>query len=99
MVMYAGKVVEYNSVTELFSSPKHPYTQGLLQAIPRFDMEVDELYTIKGNVPILQNIPVGCRFADRCQYCQPQCRIADSPLFRCGEVGTVRCWLYAPVGG
>jgi oligopeptide/dipeptide ABC transporter ATP-binding protein len=77
-VMYAGAVVEYASVHELFRAPKHPYTLGLLNSIPRPDTE--RLIPIDGQPPSLVNLPKGCRFADRCPLVEPRSREAVPPL-------------------
>lgn len=63
-VMYAGSVVEYSAVHELFNNPKHPYTRGLLNSIPRPGS--DRLRAIDGRPPSLTKLPPGCRFANRC---------------------------------
>ena len=95
LVMYAGKVVEYNNADAVFSNPRHPYTQGLLKAIPHINDKVDMLYTIDGTVPTLANMPKGCRFADRCPSCMEKCYEKEPPMLNtCG--GQVRCWLYEP---
>jgi oligopeptide/dipeptide ABC transporter ATP-binding protein len=75
-VMYAGRVVEYGTVEDIFYRPKHPYTRGLLDSIPHFETghKLDQLKTIKGMVPSLYNLPEGCRFAERCPYAQDDCR-------------------------
>src|SRR5699024_12457091 len=66
--MYAGQIAEIAEVDELFKTPKHPYTQALLGSIPRMDQDEEELSTIEGIVPSIQNMPKnGCRFADRCK--------------------------------
>lgn len=74
VVMYAGKVVEESSVENLFISPQHPYTEGLLKCLPRVDEKFERLNTIEGYVPSPQDYPEGCRFRDRCQYAQEECR-------------------------
>jgi oligopeptide/dipeptide ABC transporter ATP-binding protein len=73
-VMYAGSVVEYASVQELFKNPKHPYTVGLMHSLPR--PGGDRLTPIFGQPPSLVNLPRGCRFADRCPLVEPRCREA-----------------------
>jgi peptide/nickel transport system ATP-binding protein len=82
VVMYAGKVVEYGTVEDIFYRPKHPYTRGLLDSIPHFETghKLDELKTIKGMVPSLLNLPKGCRFQDRCPNVQNDCRQNEPPL-------------------
>ena len=94
LVMYAGKVVEYAPVKELFGAPKHPYTQGLLASIPVLGMVKDELDTIPGTVPSLLNLPAGCRFATRCPYRMERCDQEEPPLIKLEGNRLVRCWLY-----
>lgn len=77
-VMYAGAVVEYASVQDLFAHPKHPYTLGLMNSLPRPGGE--RLTPIEGQPPSLVNLPRGCRFADRCPLVEPKCREAVPPL-------------------
>ena len=72
-VMYAGKVVESAEVHELFQNPKHPYTQGLLGALPKMDSR-QRLNSIDGMVPTLKDMPTGCRFAPRCPMATQKCR-------------------------
>ncbi|MBU2648804.1 ABC transporter ATP-binding protein [bacterium] len=80
VVMYAGTVAERAPVNDLFKSPKHPYTLGLLASIPRLETPPKQrLATIEGMVPDLQNIPEGCRFQNRCHYAQDRCREASPP--------------------
>ena len=86
-VMYAGRAVEQGTALELFDRPLHPYTQGLLAAIPRPDPATGSskrpggrLANIQGQVPSLLNLPPGCRFAGRCPEAEPRCREADPPL-------------------
>ena len=71
VVMYAGKVVERAGVAELFSAPKHPYTQGLLQSLPGLHLEHERLPSVKGSVPSLNELPGGCPFHPRCPQCRP----------------------------
>jgi oligopeptide/dipeptide ABC transporter ATP-binding protein len=82
VVMYAGKVVEYGTVEDIFYRPKHPYTRGLLDSIPHFETghKLDELKTIKGMVPSLLALPKGCRFQDRCPNVQNDCRQMEPKL-------------------
>jgi len=72
VVMYAGQVVEQGSVFDIFDRPKHPYTQGLLRSIPT-DIPKQPLDIIPGMVPSLHDLPVGCRFANRCQHRAAEC--------------------------
>jgi len=90
-VMYAGHIVEYANVDTLFHNPLHPYTRGLHKSIPRLDLEVKRLDTIKGLVPNLLNLPPGCPFYPRCDFCFKRCveempeliEIEDSHLVKC----------------
>ena len=75
MVMYGGRVVETGTVHEIFNDARHPYTQGLLQSMPRIDGDHSEdLYAIPGQPPNLQALPSGCAFQPRCQHASDQCR-------------------------
>lgn len=94
MVMYAGEVVEYDTVEGLFESPIHPYTYGLLKSIPRLDENIDRLYTIKGVVPALGEMPEGCRFCTRCEECTEKCRTQKPPLIKLESGKQVACWKY-----
>ncbi len=93
-VMYTGKIVEEAEVEEIFQSPKHPYTQGLLQSVPKISSSRQKkLQTIEGAVPQLTNLPNGCHFALRCQFRREQCEKEEIPLKKLN--GTkVRCILY-----
>jgi oligopeptide/dipeptide ABC transporter ATP-binding protein len=77
-VMYAGSIVEYAPVRQLFSSPQHPYTVGLLNCLPRPGNQ--RLTAIEGQPPSLINLPTGCRFASRCSLVEPKCKVAIPPL-------------------
>jgi oligopeptide transport system ATP-binding protein len=80
MVMYAGAIVEKGSVRDLFKDPQHPYTEGLLESMPRLDeTESTRLMTIGGQPPNLQNLPSGCSFRDRCRYAFERCAV-ETPL-------------------
>jgi peptide/nickel transport system ATP-binding protein len=96
VVMYAGKVVEDAPVEELFANPRHPYTQGLIRAIPRVDSAADHrprLAQIPGTVPNLLNPPPGCRFAARCPYATDACVAAEPALRKVGTDHKVACIL------
>ncbi|CAG9297163.1 ABC transporter ATP-binding protein [Celerinatantimonas diazotrophica] len=73
LVMYAGRTMEYGTSKEVFYSPSHPYSAGLLKAIPRLDSQGDILPTIPGNPPNLLRLPKGCPFQERCERVMPQC--------------------------
>jgi len=78
--MYAGEIVERASVDELFASPQHPYTVGLLGSIPRLDRRASHLATIEGMVPNMAKPPFGCRFAARCPFVSDACVAAPPPF-------------------
>jgi len=95
IVMYAGKIVEQASVEELFESPKHPYTELLMNAIPKMDEDVEKLATIDGLVPSLTKMPqVGCRFANRCPKAMPECTLITPELKSVTGGHEVACLLY-----
>ena len=95
LVMYAGMVAEKASVTDLFAKPRHPYTQGLLAAIPRLDGKPKtRLPTIEGMVPSLYDLPRGCRFSNRCPRVMDTCHTAPPPLHKVGTDHHVACYLY-----
>lgn len=93
IVMYAGQVVEEAPTTEIFSDPAHPYTQALLNSMPRIDQPGTAISAIPGVVPPATNWPAGCRFHPRCSHfwnrCLEQPSLDAIPANRC-----VRCWLY-----
>jgi oligopeptide/dipeptide ABC transporter ATP-binding protein len=97
-VMYAGQIVEEARTDELFSNPKHPYTQGLIASIPILGELKDELEVIPGNVPNLVNLPPGCRFASRCRVREARgmtiCTEQMPELKPVALGHTARCWLY-----
>ncbi|MBW3554746.1 MAG: ABC transporter ATP-binding protein [Gemmatimonadetes bacterium] len=93
VVMYAGQVVEEGPVGDIFGRPSHPYTQGLLAAVPRPDRREGTLAVIPGTVPPPTNWPTGCRFHDRCPYAWDLTREKMPPLFDLGGDHRSRCWL------
>lgn len=92
-VMYAGNIVEYNSTEKVFSNPQHPYTQGLLNSLPKIHEDQEELRTIEGSIPSPYNMPSGCRFASRCPYQQEICN-QQPELIEHADGLQVRCWKY-----
>jgi len=93
-VMYAGHIVEYTNVDTLFSSPLHPYTKGLNRSIPRLDVESERLEIIKGSVPNLLNVPSGCPFHPRCDFCEERCVKEMPKLMEVEDHHLVRCHLF-----
>ncbi len=93
LVMYGGEVVEEAPVSELFARAHHPYTEGLLNAMPRLGHSRDRLLTIPGTVPPPTAWPSGCRFHDRCQYAWDRCAFEHPPLYTLSERHVSRCHL------
>ena len=97
-VMYAGRIVETGSVAAIFDDPQHPYTIGLMGAIPSLGPRSGKLATIKGTVPPIERMPGGCRFAPRCPFVQRRCLEEAPPLAATTAEPEHRaaCW-YAPI--
>ncbi len=93
LVMYAGMVMEYSDVRSLFADPLHPYTQGLLKALPRMGESQEKLYVIDGVVPSLYELPTGCRFWPRCAYATERCKHEIPALYEV-EGRKIRCFRY-----
>jgi peptide/nickel transport system ATP-binding protein len=91
-IMYAGQLVELGSTREVYSNPKHPYTQKLIATIPRIKDKNNSLQFLKGKPPDMADLHEGCRFLDRCSFAMEICN-KDPPLFEYENV-KVRCWLY-----
>jgi oligopeptide/dipeptide ABC transporter ATP-binding protein len=94
VVMYAGSVVEQGSVDEVIENPRHPYTQGLLNCLPRITTKQQKLQPISGSVPDLADLPPGCAFAPRCAFVRDECQGADVTLRQVGVDHHARCILY-----
>jgi len=92
IVMYGGKVMEEGPTDEILADPKHPYTQGLLQSVPRYDQPERDLHVIEGDVPDPLNRPEGCRFADRCPEAFGACHEAHPPMYTDGS-SRAACYL------
>lgn len=92
MVMYAGRVVETGSVRDIFNHPSHPYTQALLDSVPKLEERSKRLFSIEGQPPALWNLPEGCRFAARCPYSEERCEREYPPSFALTEGHTANCW-------
>ncbi len=93
-VMYAGELVEYGTVEEIFDNPKHPYTKALYQSIPSLDKDVDRLHVVPGMVTDPSNLPEYCSFADRCEAKCDLCEKADPKMIRLNEEHCVKCLQY-----
>jgi oligopeptide/dipeptide ABC transporter ATP-binding protein len=95
VVMYAGRVAEMATALELFENPRHPYTKGLLESIPRLENRPKtRLNVIKGMVPELDKFPKGCRFENRCPQVMDICRLTPPPITEVGTDHFVSCYLY-----
>jgi len=98
-IMYAGKIVEYADVIDLFEGPLHPYTIGLIRAFPHIKSARTRISSIPGTPPDLLNPPNGCRFHPRCSYATSICRCQEPPLRRIkGKEHFVACHLYENLG-
>ena len=93
LVMYGGQIVERAPVTEIFRNPRHPYTRGLLEAMPRMGRHRDRLAVIPGTVPPPTRWPSGCRFRDRCAFAWPRCEAEPPPEYPVADGHTARCHL------
>jgi peptide/nickel transport system ATP-binding protein len=91
-IMYAGQLVEVGSADEVYKSPKHPYTQALIAAVPRLRSKEKKINFVAGSPPSLLSPPAGCRFYARCPHAMDVCK-KDPPEFPT-KTGYVRCWLY-----
>ena len=92
-VMYAGEVIEYGDVYEIFENPLHPYTTLLMKALPRKTKHEGRLQTIDGNVPRILDKKPGCRFANRCPYAMEKCKDNTPPEIHVSEEHKCRCFL------
>lgn len=92
LVMYAGEVVEQGSAADIFNNPLHPYTRGLMESIPRLEVDRERLNTIRGAVPDLSQMPKGCRFCERCAHATPRCS-AQRPELTGRDGHLVRCFM------
>ena len=97
-VMYAGQVVETAPVRQLIRAPRHPYTVGLLNSLPRLDVDSRYLVPIPGAPPSLASPPEGCRFAERCPLALDECRTWQTELLEVGEGHNARCVRHELVG-
>ncbi|KOE63455.1 ABC transporter ATP-binding protein [Aggregatibacter actinomycetemcomitans] len=95
LVMYAGRTMEYGNAEQIFYHPTHPYSIGLMDAIPRLDMDEEHLVTIPGNPPNLLHLPQGCPFSPRCRFASEQCQKAPPKLTALHDGRLRNCWLSA----
>lgn len=93
MVMYAGRTIEYGPVESIYSSPGHPYTQGLLASIPNIDIDAEDLFVIPGVVPNAYDLPRGCLFHPRCKFASDACLQEVPPLTRINPEHAAACIL------
>jgi oligopeptide/dipeptide ABC transporter ATP-binding protein len=96
VVMYASKIVETGPVNDIYKTPRHPYTQGLIQSIPNLTERQQYLYDIPGTVPSPRKFPAGCKFHPRCPHVMDICRTKEPKLEVCGENHAAACWLVKP---
>ncbi|MBT8199082.1 MAG: ABC transporter ATP-binding protein [Acidimicrobiia bacterium] len=89
VVMYAGDSVEKGEIQDVYHNPAHPYTMGLMDSMPRHDVQADRLNPIKGSPPDLMAIPSGCAFHPRCPFVQNRCMVEKPALYEIGEPGRV----------
>jgi peptide/nickel transport system ATP-binding protein len=92
-IMYAGELVEIGPAEDIYNSPKHPYTQKLLNAVPRLRGKARKLESVSGAPPDLKNPPSGCRFHPRCPYVMDVCKVSSPPYFTL-DSHKAACWLY-----
>ncbi|WP_019229807.1 ABC transporter ATP-binding protein [Sedimentibacter sp. B4] len=93
-IIYAGEIVEYGSLKEIYKETKHPYTEGLFGSIPSLTVNVNRLQAIVGIMPDPTKLPKGCKFYDRCKYSKPICAEKLPDMVQLSETHKVRCILY-----
>jgi peptide/nickel transport system ATP-binding protein len=96
-VMYAGRMAELGSTLDVFKDPLHPYTQGLLKAVPNIHLEEDVLYKMEGSPPDLISPPMGCRFHPRCPHAMPVCSKMQPDFEAARQDHLTACWLYKDI--
>ncbi len=92
-VMYAGRIVEQGDVRQIFDNPSHPYTEALINSVPKLEEKIDRLYAIEGQPPTLWDLPGGCSFAPRCPYVNDRCHEEYPSLLTVGDRHVAACWL------
>ena len=98
-VMYLGEIVEEGKTEQVYNSPKHPYTQALLRAIPVPGSHPSPVEPLEGSLPSAIDPPPGCPFASRCRHVMERCHLENPPAFRISEEHSARCWLNKPDAG
>jgi len=93
-VMYAGRIIEYGSVQSVFSAPKHPYTVGLLGALPMLEESRERLTAIPGTIADPRNLPTGCAFHPRCENCLAICKETQPLMTHTGDEHFVECFAH-----
>ncbi len=91
-VMYAGRIVEQGDVRQIFNTPRHPYTQALIESVPKLEVKTGRLRQIDGQPPLLYNLPAGCPFAPRCPNAIDKCREEYPPYEQASENHHFHCW-------
>ena len=91
-VMYAGRIVESGDVRQIFNTPRHPYTQALIESVPKLEVKTGRLRQIDGQPPLLYNLPAGCPFAPRCPNAIDKCREEYPPYEQASEHHHFHCW-------
>jgi peptide/nickel transport system ATP-binding protein len=95
--MYAGQIVELGSADDIFYRPRHPYTLGLIRAVPKVSGGFEDLASIPGSPPDLINLPSGCKFHRRCPFATEQCKQEEPPLEQVGKDHFAACWHWQEV--
>lgn len=90
-IIYAGEIIEYGSLEEIYDHPTHPYTRGLFGAVPDLNSDVERLTPIKGMLPDPTNLPEGCKFQERCAYCTEKCLKGDVEVVSLGGSHICKC--------
>lgn len=93
-IIYAGEIVEYGTLREIYKDTKHPYTKGLFGSIPSLTVNVNRLQAINGNMPDPTKLPIGCNFYDRCNFATPACAEKKPQMIQLSDNHQVRCILY-----
>lgn len=93
-IMYAGEIVEYGTVEDIFNNPKHPYTKALYRSIPSLDKEVERLHAIQGMVPNPADLPEYCSFYKRCEERKECCKKGEPPRIKMDSTHEVKCCQY-----